>query len=297
MASSAKSETRQYDIPGPLSKLFFGYVSPIIRTARARGCLDLVDIPVHVQLATVDLFQRFKAAWSERKSKKTMDVIMSICAGRWLTIFLTGLGYITSAGSTLAGPLLLGRIVQGLACRGLPGCQSEKTTYMCAYLPQASLLHVSALRGHSFRIVAQHAAGMAGMDRGHSFRIVAQHAEAPGSRHKEHSYPTYVGIHRDHSGSIQVRAVCVKVMCATHREEPQPRRSREGPCELHRSQALETFFASCDVLSRLRSLRTPASLAEMWHASYQSYQKKLSKSHQSGILIETIAWDSIRWQL
>jgi hypothetical protein len=131
--ASGKGDPRQDTIPGPLSQVFFSYVSPVIRTARARGCLDLVDIPATVQLATVDLYQRFKAAWSKRKTNTAMDVVMSICAGRWLTIFLTGLGHICSQGSTVAGPLLLGRIVSGLACHGTPGCQQdEKRLYMCA---------------------------------------------------------------------------------------------------------------------------------------------------------------------
>lgn len=158
MASSGKGQTRQDKIPGPLSKVFFGYVSPIIRTARARGCLDLVDIPVHVQLATVELYKRFKAAWSKRTTKTTLDVAMSICAGRWLTIFLTGLGHIASQGSTLAGPLLLGKIVKGLACSGLPGCQSEKTTYMYVYiLSQASLSYGAVLRkyGHGWTVATR----------------------------------------------------------------------------------------------------------------------------------------------
>jgi hypothetical protein len=203
MASSGKSKARQDDIPGPMSKLFFWYVSPIIKTARERGSLDLVDIPVHVQLATVELYERFKEVWSTRKTKRTVDVVMSICAGQWLTIFLTGLGYIASQGSTLAGPLLLGRIVMGLVCRGLPGCQSEKTTYMCDSPSTALLLYILFLYKYGkdgpWPLISHCGAAR-------------RSASSSWQQTQYHSHPI---IFTDRLGSIQVRAVCDK-LCMCH---------------------------------------------------------------------------------
>jgi ATP-binding cassette, subfamily C (CFTR/MRP), member 1 len=114
-------------------QLLFNYVGDIIRTAKVKKSLEVRDIPVHVDLQTAQLYERFDHAWASRKATNIKNVVRALCAGSWGSIVLTGVGYIISQGSQLAGPLLLGRIVGGLSCRETPGCAvADKTLYSFA---------------------------------------------------------------------------------------------------------------------------------------------------------------------
>ena len=132
--------------PSLLSQIFFTYVSPVIVVAKKVGSLDLPDIPRHVRLTTAQLFNKFDGALQARKAKAkpgstdVKNIVAALMYGRKGRIGLTAIGYLISQATTLAGPLLLNRIVKGLTCQRLPAavsngsCDSQATLYGCATL-------------------------------------------------------------------------------------------------------------------------------------------------------------------
>ena len=125
----------QVERPGIISRILFTFVRPVIQTARSTGSLNVDDVPKHDNLATDELYSKFKSSWSTQPEANYKTIIKSVLHGRRMTLFVTGLGYITAQGLSLAGPLLLGRIVSGLSCREIPdapGCESKQTLFLCA---------------------------------------------------------------------------------------------------------------------------------------------------------------------
>lgn len=125
-----KSEqARKFKRPGIFASIFFTFAGPVIKHARSHDTLSLPDIPHHVNLATSELYDIFKSSWSQRKDSGNKDLLNAILHRRRLPVVLTGIGFLVSQATALAGPLLLGQIVSGLSCRGSPGCASEERLY------------------------------------------------------------------------------------------------------------------------------------------------------------------------
>lgn len=118
--------------PSLLSQLFFTFVTPIIRTARQKGSLEYEDIPLHTaRLDTAALFRDLDETWAFIKAPKASKLAKALAAQRKGTLVATGIGYGLSQACSIAGPILLGKIVSGLACVG-DGCDSRVTLYLCA---------------------------------------------------------------------------------------------------------------------------------------------------------------------
>ena len=172
-SAGASVEEREARVPGPMTKIFFNFVQPIISRARKNNRLDVEDIPVHVRLRTTELHDQFERSWeSTGKSSKLTALLRALFDGRRTTFGLTAVMYVVSQvrpalpragrsawsalrafpivqrhascvqGSQLAGPLLLGQIVGGLACRQAEGCVANETRlYLCAsLLPSTSII-------------------------------------------------------------------------------------------------------------------------------------------------------------
>jgi len=150
-----------------LSQLFFFFAAKPIRIARRQGALEVEDCPQSL-LRSVQTRQRYKcfeAAWQEEQKRNKPHIIRAVSAGHWPRILATGFLYLISQGSTLAGPLLIKQIVQGLTCRqivsvappgvpGLPSCDSQQTLFLCVTLSHPRILLLPAALVHVLCLVA-----------------------------------------------------------------------------------------------------------------------------------------------
>jgi hypothetical protein len=119
------------------SRLFFQFISPVIGKAYAAAQLQEDSVPKHtMNLDTKLLYDTFEAERRSQEEKKTSSIWRALMAGRWSLLLTTAVGYLLTQGLSLAGPLLLGQIVQGLTCRetpNKPGCDgTERRLYLCA---------------------------------------------------------------------------------------------------------------------------------------------------------------------
>ena len=137
-ALDAEAEDREA-LPGTscFSKMFFQFMTPVVRMARSSEQLEEGGVPQHtLNLDTRHLFDTFQRARQQQQQKKIApSVWRAMMAGRWRMLLITAVGYIMTQALSLAGPLLLKQIVQGLTCRDEPSEPScggtERRLYMC----------------------------------------------------------------------------------------------------------------------------------------------------------------------
>jgi hypothetical protein len=129
------------------SRLFFQFITPVISMARTFEQLQEESVPKHtMNLDTKLLFDTFEAERRSQEQKKTPSIWRALMAGNWTLLTITAVGYLLTQALMLAGPLLLGQIVQGLTCRDTPekpDCDgTERRLYMCAFLHQVKLIRL-----------------------------------------------------------------------------------------------------------------------------------------------------------
>lgn len=137
MAQSDEQKAQSSGMLGTtyMSRTFYQFMNPVISMARSTEQLQEDAVPQHtMDLDTKLLYETFEAERIRQQEMKSPSIWKALMAGRWGLFLTTAVGYLFSQGLSLAGPLLLKQIVQGLTCRdtpGKPGCDgSERRLYM-----------------------------------------------------------------------------------------------------------------------------------------------------------------------
>ena len=113
-----------------LSKLFFLFVDPLVNVGYKRT-LEPEDLLELESVRTAQLYKNFDDAWGKELKKEKPDIKRAVVAGSATSLIFSGLLFAVSNATTLAGPLLLNRIVGGLSCyaTGRPNCEPQSQLY------------------------------------------------------------------------------------------------------------------------------------------------------------------------
>jgi hypothetical protein len=100
-----------------LSRLFFGHVDGLVSHGY-RTRLEKEDLFEDESVETELLYTNFQSAYDENESQPTdlKRLVRSVARGNAKLLIASGVLYIISQACTLAGPMLLQRIVAGLEC-------------------------------------------------------------------------------------------------------------------------------------------------------------------------------------
>lgn len=129
---SEHTQKRKSDACNPLSRLFFYWVDPLIRRGYHTR-LEPQDMLTNNNVRTDQLHARFDAEWKKQLALPKPDIKRAVLAGNWFAFAFTAVLYAIAQACTLAGPLLLSRILNGLQCvagesRGVV-CEDRSTLY------------------------------------------------------------------------------------------------------------------------------------------------------------------------
>jgi hypothetical protein len=112
------------------SKLLFIFVDPLVsdgfkRTLQPEDLLELDSV------RTKTVHKNFDEAWSQQLKKEKPDIKRAVISGCGADLIVSGILYALSNASSLAGPLLLNRIVGGLSCysSGRANCEPQSQLY------------------------------------------------------------------------------------------------------------------------------------------------------------------------
>lgn len=106
---------RKTDKCNPIQRLFFYWVDPLIRQGYHTR-LEPQDMLVNNSVQTDELHSKFDEQWQKQLQKPEPDIKRAVIAGNSKMLVFTGILYMIAQACTLAGPLLLNRIVSGLSC-------------------------------------------------------------------------------------------------------------------------------------------------------------------------------------
>jgi hypothetical protein len=82
-------------------QLLFNYANDVIKTAKQKQRLDVPDIPVHVDIDTASLYNRFDRARGPKKSTDIKSLARAMTAGTLGSFIVTAVAHVISQGSTL----------------------------------------------------------------------------------------------------------------------------------------------------------------------------------------------------
>jgi ATP-binding cassette subfamily C (CFTR/MRP) protein 1 len=114
-----------------ISRLFFIFVDPLVSVGYAR-ILEQDDLLELDAVRTEPLHKAFDVAWSAQLKKPQPNIKRAVFAGSLHAVIFSGILYGISAATSLAGPLLLNRIVGGLSCYAAGGgsaCEPSSQLY------------------------------------------------------------------------------------------------------------------------------------------------------------------------
>jgi hypothetical protein len=118
--------------------VWFRFIDRLSALARRQGFLEVPDLPEkESRLPPVrGLCHRFSAAQNRpSRLRPQFKIMLSLMAGRWSILLVTGVSEVVGHASLLLGPVLLGNIVAGLTCRQSDGCSWDAdTVYLCALI-------------------------------------------------------------------------------------------------------------------------------------------------------------------
>lgn len=119
----------------PLKRLFFIDIDPLISHGFGTR-LEPKDMYAEPSVGTSHLLRHFNPALEAELKKEQPDLKRAVIAGNGPLLLWTAVLYLVSQACSLAGPLLLNRIVKGLTCKGLQQqlgpriqCEDQNTLY------------------------------------------------------------------------------------------------------------------------------------------------------------------------
>lgn len=96
--------------------------------------LEPEDVYQEPKLLTKSLNAEFEPAWEAQRQRPEPSLKRAILAGNVSTLLVSGMLYGIAQATSLAGPILLQRIVKGIACQAYggaaPGCEPQNNLYL-----------------------------------------------------------------------------------------------------------------------------------------------------------------------